>query len=70
MCRINRAPESPLCARNPIRPSPRDATPLYAGSGVGSGVGWVFVSLRHHARDCAMETLGRPMNTGDFRYAQ
>jgi len=38
-------------------------------SGVGSGVGWVFVSLRPSARRCAEQTLQTCINTGDFRFS-
>jgi hypothetical protein len=38
-------------------------------SGVGSGVGWIFICLRPALLWCAVKSLGRPINTGDFRGA-
>jgi len=58
-------------AREPGIPSGmRDTLNLYGEIfGVGSGVGWLFMSLRRGAGRCAMGTPEMPINRGDFRGA-
>src|SRR5258708_5822283 len=46
-----------------------DPSSLCTGSGVGSGVGWLFVSLRCGAVSCAVVSEKQAVESGDFRYA-